>query len=214
IYQIVWLEQLALALGSSAASLGVLLATFLGGLGAGSLLATRMPAAQRPLRRYALLELLTAALGLATLITIPMLGRLYVAWAGDLGFALRLVVAALALLPATMLMGATLPVVAAQVGTGARGAARLGWLYSANTAGGVLGALVAAFWLLRVHDSHVATYVAVALNLGVAAAAALLARWHAPARSIAAERPASAPRTRGVSAIYAASGLSGMTALA
>src|SRR6185503_16650216 len=100
------------------------------------------------------------------------------------------------------------------VGTGARGAARLGWLYSANTAGGVLGAVVAAFWLLRVHDTHVATYVAVALNLGVAAAAALLARRHGPARSIAAETPASATGTRGVSAIYVASSVSGMTALA
>ncbi|HJR71169.1 MAG TPA: SAM-dependent methyltransferase, partial [Gammaproteobacteria bacterium] len=112
VYQVVWLEQLGLALGSSAVSLGVLLATFLGGLSAGSLLATRLPATVRPLRRFAQLELLTGALGLATLATIPLLGSLYVAWAGNLGFVLRLVVAALALLPATLVMGATLPAVA------------------------------------------------------------------------------------------------------
>ena len=46
IYQIVWLEQLSLAIGSSALSLGVLLATFMGGLGLGSLLATRAARAQ------------------------------------------------------------------------------------------------------------------------------------------------------------------------
>ena len=41
IYQVVWFEQLSLAIGSSALSLGVLLATFMGGLGVGSLLASR-----------------------------------------------------------------------------------------------------------------------------------------------------------------------------
>ena len=41
IYQVVWFEQLSLAIGSSALSLGVLLATFMGGLGIGSLLASR-----------------------------------------------------------------------------------------------------------------------------------------------------------------------------
>ncbi len=38
IYQVVWFEQLSLAIGSSALSLAVLLATFMGGLGLGSLL--------------------------------------------------------------------------------------------------------------------------------------------------------------------------------
>ena len=216
IYQLVWLERLALAIGSSAPSLGVVLATFMGGLGLGSLLASRLDEGGSPLRKYALIELALGALGLMSLFGIPLLGGAYATFAGGSAWSLgvRLLVAGVALLPATMLMGATLPVVAAQVGTGARGAARLGWLYSANTAGGVLGAVVAAFWLLRVHDTHVATYVAVALNLGVAAAAALLARRHAPARSIAAETPAGAPRTRGASAIYVASSVSGMTALA
>jgi len=42
IYQVVWLERLSLAIGSSAMSLGVVLATFRGGLGWGSLLASRL----------------------------------------------------------------------------------------------------------------------------------------------------------------------------
>ena len=48
--------QLSLAIGSSALSLGVLLATFMGGLSAGSLLATR-GTLRSPLRRYAAIEL-------------------------------------------------------------------------------------------------------------------------------------------------------------
>jgi hypothetical protein len=57
IYQVTWLEQLTLAIGSSALSLGVLLATFMGGLCLGSLLASRAGAASHvPLARYAFIE--------------------------------------------------------------------------------------------------------------------------------------------------------------
>jgi spermidine synthase len=216
IYQIVWLERLALAIGSSAASLGVVLATFMAGLGLGSLLASRLRESGSPLRRYALLELALGALGIVTLFGIPLLGGAYAALAGGGAWSLgvRLLVAGAALLPATVLMGATLPVVAACVGSGSGGAARLGWLYAANTAGGVVGAVAAAFWLLRAHDAHVATYVAAALNVGVASVAGALARRYSPAPANAAEAPANGPRASGVTAIYVAAAVSGMTALA
>jgi spermidine synthase len=208
VYQIVWLEQLGLALGSSAVSLGVLLATFLGGLGAGSLLAARLPATARPLRRFAQLELLTAVLGLATLVTIPLLGGLYVAWAGNVGFTLRLVVAALALLPATLAMGATLPAVAPWV----RSTPWLGLCYAANAAGGAVGAVLAGFYLLRVHDVYVATAVAVTLNLLVALAAIALAAREPP--TVGASEPAAVPVARAGTSLYVVAALSGFTALA
>ena len=214
IYQVVWLERLALAIGSSAPSLGVVLATFIGGLGLGSLLASRS-APSSPLRRYALIELALGVLGLVTLAAIPLLGGAYAALAGGGAWSLgvRLLVAAIALLPATMLMGATLPAVAAFAGTGTRGAAWLGWLYAANTAGGVLGAVVAAFYLLRVHDAYVATYVAVALNLGVAAVAAFLVQL-TPTRRAGVEAPTRRVPISGAGTIYVAAAVSGMTALA
>jgi spermidine synthase len=208
VYQVVWLEQLGLALGSSAVSLGVLLATFLGGLGAGSLLATRLPATTRPLRRFAQLELLTAALGLATLATIPLLGSLYVAWAGNFGFVLRLVVAALALLPATLAMGATLPAVAPWV----RSTPWLGLCYAANAAGGAVGAVLAGFYLLRAHDVYAATAVAVALNLLAALAAATLAVRAPP--TVVTSEPAGVPAARTGTTLYVVAALSGFTALA
>ncbi len=215
IYQVVWLERLSLAIGSSAMSLGVVLATFMGGLCMGGLLASRLEPGRSPLRRYALIELAIGVLGVVTLATIPLLGGAYAALAGGGAFSLglRLVVAALALLPATLLMGATLPVAAAWIGNAVRSGAWLGWLYAANTIGGVLGAVVAGFYLLRLYDAHVATYVAVALNLGVAAAASTLARRHTVVRAPAADAPRT-PRARGVRAIYLATALSGMTALA
>ena len=219
IYQVVWFEQLSLAIGSSALSLAVLLATFMGGLGLGSLLASRgTGASYAPLRRYALVELGIGVLGLVTLAAIPLLAGAYTALSGTGGLALllRLVVAALALLPATMLMGATLPIVAPWLGGDRRGAARLGWCYAANTVGGVAGSLLAGFYLLRVHDAYVATFVAVALNIGSAAVAAALSRRNA-APSVAAapvDAPSAMPGSGGARRIYLVTALSGMTALA
>ncbi len=211
-YQIVWLEQLSLAIGSSALSLGVLLATFMGGLGLGRLLASRF-AARTPLRSYAQLELLIGVLGIAALATIPLLGGAYAALSGGgaATLGLRLAVASVSLLPATMLMGATLPVIAPWLSAGARGAAALGGCYAANTAGGVLGCVVAGFYLLRVHDVYVATAVAVALNFGIAAIAFALSRRHDAPQPKLAE---AADEARGQPALYVAAALSGMTALA
>ncbi len=129
---------------------------------------------------------------------------------------LRLVVAALALLPSTMLMGATLPIVAPWLGGDRRGAARLGWCYAANTVGGVAGSLLAGFYLLRVHDAYVATFVAVALNVGSAAVAAALSRRNAAPSGAAAavDAPSAMPGSGGARRIYLVTALSGMTALA
>src|SRR5207249_8756270 len=42
------------------------------------------------------------------------------------------------------------------------------WRHSANIAGAVFGCLLAGFYLLRVFDMAVATYVAVSINAGIA----------------------------------------------
>ena len=81
IYEVVWFHILSLRLGASAASMGVLLATFLGGLGLGGLLLPRIVAVNRnPLRTYAVIELCIGALGLAVLYAAPLLGGAYLAW--------------------------------------------------------------------------------------------------------------------------------------
>ncbi len=85
----------------------------------------------------------------------------------------RGVVAAICLLPPTLLMGATLPAIARYVETTPQGVSWLGYFYGGNIAGAVLGAVLAGFYLLRVYDMAEATYVAVALNAGVGALALL-----------------------------------------
>ena len=171
IYEIVWFQLLELVIGSSAVSLGVLLGTFMGGMCAGSLALPRVISAQRhPLRVYALLETGIGVLGIAVLIALPYVGRLYVANVGHglAGFLLRGVVCAMCLLPPTLLMGATLPAIARWVESTRQGISWLGFFYGGNIAGAVFGCLLSGFYLLRVHDMATATYVAATINATVA----------------------------------------------
>src|SRR5438477_5815894 len=106
IYEIVWFQLLALVIGSSAISLGVLLGTFMGGMCLGSVLLPRLIAAEHhPLRVYAALELGIAVIGLFVLLTMPAIGGIYTAWAGGgaLGLVFRAIAAAICLLPPTLL---------------------------------------------------------------------------------------------------------------
>ncbi len=216
IYEIVWLQLLQLVIGSSAVSLGLLLAAYMGGLCAGSALLPRLVSTRfHPLRVYALLELGIGALGLAALLGVPLVGRIYAAGAaqGVAGLILRGVVAAVCLLPPTMLMGASLPALARLLDSSPRGVAGLGYLYAANIAGAVTGCVAAGFYLLREHDMAVATYAAAAVNaaLGAGSLIASTGVKHAPGEGVvpaAAARPAS-----GRLAVYAAVALSGLAAL-
>ena len=216
IYEIVWFQLLELFIGSSSVSIGVLLGTFMGGMCLGSLLLARIISPRRhPLRVYAGLELGIGACGLLLLFVMPLVGRLYTAWAGDgfAGFLLRGVAAAVCLLPPTLAMGATLPAVSRSVETTPEGVSTLGLFYAGNIAGGVFGSLLAGFYLLRVYDMAFATYVAVALNVILAIAALALAPRFGRSRAADAavvRRGPAAPRD---AAVYVAIALSGFCAL-
>ena len=167
IYEVVWLQLLQLVIGSSAASLAVLLGTFMGGMCLGSLLLLRaFPLHTHPLRMFALLEAGTAACGVAILLAMPALQSLYIASLGHgvPSLALRSLACAICLLPPTVLMGGTLPALSRWTEDLPRRASWWGFLYAGNIAGGVIGSLVAGFWLLRIYDLAVATYVAVCID--------------------------------------------------
>ncbi|HEV3332262.1 MAG TPA: fused MFS/spermidine synthase [Bryobacteraceae bacterium] len=212
IYEIVWFQLLQLVIGSSAVSLGTLLATYMGGMCLGSLAYSRVVSARRhPLRVYACMEAGIGVCGLAVLFGIPWVDRLYAGHAGHglTGILLRALISACCLLPPTLLMGASLPALARQWKSTPRDASRLGFLYGANTAGAVAGCVLAGFYLLRLHDMYVASYVAVALNLVVALAAMAISRGWSAHGAFADD----SPRAAGPRVIYVAIALSGLTAL-
>jgi spermidine synthase len=202
IYEVVWFQLLELVIGATAVSIGVLLATFMGGMCLGSLLLARfVPPGRHPLRLYAQLELGIAIFGLLILFAVPALGRS--------GIVL--------LVPPTLLMGATLPAVARWVESTPQGVSWLGFFYGGNIAGAVAGSLLAGFYLLRLFDMARATYVAAGINAAMAALAWMLARRtsHQPS-----DNKASAARTAKVRAatgsrvpVLVAIALSGLAAL-
>ena len=84
IYEIVWYQLLQFIIGSTAVSLGVLLATFMGGLCLGSMVLPRILAMRRlhPLYVYAAIELSMGFCGILVLFGMPLVNRMYVASMG------------------------------------------------------------------------------------------------------------------------------------
>src|SRR6266849_1279749 len=85
IYEIVWYQLLQLVIGSSAISLGVLLATFMGGLCLGSLSLPRLlkrQAGLHPLRVYAGIEFGIALCGVLVLFGMPLVDSVYTSAVG------------------------------------------------------------------------------------------------------------------------------------
>lgn len=211
IYEIVWLQLLQLAIGSSAVSLGALLGTFMGGMCLGSLLLPRkIPQRQHPLRVYAWIELGIGALGLIVLFLIPLVDRLY-AGLGMTNVFVRALAAALCLLPPTLLMGASLPAMARWIEATPQGVSWLGFFYGGNIVGAVTGCLLAGFYLLRVHDMAFATYVAVTINAAVGLIGLALAKRTAYSAPPAAAAPPA--RAEGAWSTFVVIAISGLTAL-
>src|SRR5678816_1647111 len=78
IYEVVWFQLLQLVIGSSGVSLGLLLAAYMGGLCAGSILLPRfVPRQLHPLKVYAVLELGIGLFSLLVLVGLPIVSRLY-----------------------------------------------------------------------------------------------------------------------------------------
>ena len=141
IFEVVWARLLLLSLGTTPMAIGVVLAAFMGGMAVGSWSAGHTLIRRlEPIAVYAGLE---AWIGLYALAT-PFVLRLV----DSAPPAFQLALGVLALLPATVAMGTSLPVLVRVLdrGTTTR-ATTVGWLYAANTAGGVAGPLLTVFLL-------------------------------------------------------------------
>jgi spermidine synthase len=191
IYQVVWNRGLVVVFGSTTHATSTVLAAFMGGLAIGSLaVGRRGDRFGNPLRVYAALEAAIAVLALAVLAALQWLAPLYriVSSGGEASLPVltagRFVLSCLALLPPTVLMGATLPILSSHLerrrARGGRAAeaagSGAGALYAANTVGAVAGTALAGFLLLPALGMTGSALVAAASNLVAALAALRLAR--------------------------------------
>ncbi|HEY8154749.1 MAG TPA: fused MFS/spermidine synthase [Myxococcota bacterium] len=196
VYEVMWTRSFGLVFGSTTRAAAVVLAAFFLGMAGGNWLGGRFAAAPRAtaLRRYAGVELAIAAAALLVIgwlhlyhAIFPLLYRA-TQDAPLLLAGLQLVLVAAALVPPSLGLGATLPLMSrAVVSRDEHLGRRLGFAYAVNTAGGVAGVLVSGFWLPIGIGVRGGMLLAAALNLAAALGAL------AAARGLAGERGPQAP---------------------
>ncbi len=182
VYEVVLARFLSLHLGSSGASQAITLAAFLGGLSTGALLVGRysdrwLSRLPRPIYAWAALE---AAIGVWALLLPTAADAVFGTYDGLIVgldptspamVALKLACAGLLMLPLSVPMGATLPVLAACIERHDRsiGVRVVSRFYYINAAGGALGALLAGFVLIERLGLELPLTLAAMLNIVVAA---------------------------------------------
>lgn len=159
VLQVGWTRMLGLVVGPSVYAFSVVLATFLVGLGLGSLAVSfGMDRWRWDGRRT--FWILAAATGLLTLGTLGgaaelpyLFARLFYRWEGSLApelmFGIQATVCAAAMFLPTLAMGGLFPAALAAAGLShERAGAAVGRLYAGNTVGAVLGAFAGGFLLI------------------------------------------------------------------
>lgn len=189
-YEVVWTRMLALVLDTSIYAFVTMLATVLVGIAVGSAVVTPL------LRRrwnwplvFAALEVLIALCALWAVWAVAQLGDLR-AWlevtpglrrlaASTTAF--NFVIAGLALLPATILIGATFPIAARIYAAGTdRASERLGEIYSVNVFGAIFGSMLGGFVLLPQFGTQTSLLLVSTASVAVGVALALGAERPSP----------------------------------
>ena len=194
IYQSIWSHYLGIFLGHAAYAQALVLAIFMGGMAAGAMWISRVGERWRNLIRcYAIIEgvigllglafhvIFTSVVGFSYDVLIPAVGT---PWLADVA---RWLVAAALIIPQTILLGMTFPLMSGGLIRRFPGQDNnlLGGLYFTNSIGAAFGALMTAFVLMPQLGLPGTVATAGVLNLVVAALALWLARSPEPAPNVA-----------------------------
>ena len=206
IYESIWTRYLGLFVGHDAYAQIIVLVIFLGGMSAGAMVVSRFSERVRePLQGYAIVEFVVGCIGLVfheifQWTTAFSYESLYPHLAGSpLLTAAKWSIASALILPQSVLLGATFPLMSAGVIRLRRReeGRSLSMLYFANSLGAAVGVLVAGFYLVELSGLPGTLLVAAMLNLVVALATfGVVARGRRDAAAAAApaERAERAPR--------------------
>jgi len=178
-YELIWFRHLALVFGASLYALSAVLCAFMMGLAAGAWVMGRVLARagndiapDKLIRGYGLLEGLIGLYALCFPFGLDLLEKLYPLFlpeSGQVGLGVHMLeffLSTLLMVPATFLMGATLPL----VGCWATGNqtqqvfTQVSRLYGVNTFGAVFGCLFTQFFAIRLWGVQGATGLAMGLN--------------------------------------------------
>ena len=206
IYESIWARYLGLFVGHSAYAQIIVLVIFLGGMSAGAMAVSRWSERlKQPLWAYAVIEFVVGYLGLFfhdvfQAVTGWAYAGVYPHLAGSWTLtAAKWAIAGSLILPQSVLLGMTFPLMSAGVLRLARGqnGRILSLLYFSNSLGAAGGVLVAGFYLLERAGLEGTLIAAAILNLAVAAATGIvmLSRRKQPRRATATAKEA-APGSR------------------
>ncbi|MEK7486028.1 MAG: spermidine synthase, partial [Planctomycetota bacterium] len=175
IFEVVWIRMLGLVFGTSNFAITTVLTSFMAGLALGSFFTGRLSDRKNynTLRGYGILEILVGCYGATTPILCSYLMQQYAFFYERFSpnfylFSLsRFFVLFLILLPPTVLMGSTLPLLCKfltsrtdhQVGF------KIGLLYGINTLGAVVGTLLAGFILIPFLGVLATIYIATSISI-------------------------------------------------
>jgi spermidine synthase len=219
-YEIVWSRQLVLVFGNTTQAVSTILTGFFGGLAIGSYFGGRLAdRVRRPLRLYGAIELVLVVVVLLTPVTFRLLHEVYrgifpsIEGQVVLLALIRFGLAVLALAPATVLMGATLPALTRQLSHDRHLSAAFGRLYAANTLGAIFGTLIAGVVLIELFGLTGTLVIAAACSAAAGVVALLLSRGVDPVDALPERAPnPSGPAPRPTLALLLAF-VSGLTSL-
>jgi spermidine synthase len=170
LYEVLWTRMLSYILGGSIFAFATMVASFLLGIAAGSLVASQLARTRR--WSAAGFVISQVAIAVCSGLVYLNLDSLLPERAGLVGNAL---VAILVLLPSTFFIGATFPfavrILADEPAAAAAGTARV---FAWNTVGAIAGALLAGFLIIPGLRFEGSIYVAVLANMGLAVTTCLL----------------------------------------
>lgn len=220
LYEVVWTRVFGLIFGNTTLAISTVLAAFMSGLALGSVILGKFSDRMKNhLKIYAFLELgIGISALLVPLLKIPIEGLFAAVYPflenNPLALNLfKFLVAFLIMLPATFLMGGTLPVLShSLVRAREKLGMDLGRLYSINTFGAMMGTLVTGFFLIRLIGVFSSIPTAVFVNFIIAITAFILARSF-PAGTVPEEKSPKTFLDRNSKIVTAVMAISGFVAL-
>ncbi len=197
VYEVLWGKYLQLFIGATSYAHTIVLATFMAGLAIGNSLFGRLSdRTRRVLLLYAVLEL---GIGLACALFPAFFGGLTQVYlslassdpAATWNLVLKIMLAVSSFLVPTVLMGGTLPVLArftvrhvSEVGN------KVGFLYFINSAGAMMGCLLAGFVLIPEYGLELSVILTAMVNIAIGLLFLLLRRFEEPLpQAVADESP-------------------------
>ncbi|MBI5216313.1 MAG: fused MFS/spermidine synthase [Ignavibacteriae bacterium] len=186
VYEIVWFKYLSLFLGNTTYAQSIVLASFMAGLAIGaSLWGNRADKVKQPLAIYAVLEIIIGIYGLLYPMFFELLKSVFINTViglelpsdGTSVLSLKLLTSLITLLPPTILMGGTLPVLVRHISERIEESGKnIAILYFLNSFGAVIGSFLGGFFFVRTLGLDPTIYMAAVLNITIGVVAFLLTK--------------------------------------